>query len=228
LILLAFSCTKKEMPEDSSTEDLKYYPLTQGKFVIYDVDSVVYTEIPKDTVIYKYRIKEKIADSFTDNTGQPAIRLERFIKKYDPKKSYDSISWTLKEVWMVNADRLKVQVVENNIRYTKLIFPIIEKASWNGNANNTLGAQNYVYDYIDRQESINGNNLEKVLFVRQRKDSSAISFRRFSEKYASGVGLVFREMTELYSNNVVPGKPVEARIENGLAYKQNLVSFGHE
>lgn len=196
--------------------------------MIYDVDSIVYTDLPRDTMIYKYRIKEKIADSFTDNEGKPAIRLERYIKVFNPLKSYDSIPWTMKEVWMVNADKKSIQVSERDIRYTKLIFPIQEKASWNGNVRNTLGEWDYIYDYVDVAEVINGVKLDKVLKVKQFDLRTLISLKVFNEKYAKDIGLVYREMTELYSNTVISGVPVENRIIYGFQYKQKIVSYGYE
>ncbi|MBK7819078.1 MAG: hypothetical protein IPJ60_17265 [Sphingobacteriaceae bacterium] len=115
---------------------LDYYPTKIGKFVVYDVDSTVYNDLSLDTVSYKYRIKERLVENFTDNEGMQAIRLERFIKMYNPNKPYDSIAYTIKEAWMINADDKKVQVVESNLRYTKLIFPVSKNATWDGNANN--------------------------------------------------------------------------------------------
>jgi hypothetical protein len=222
------ACSKKKVPNNEGLLGLDYYPVTSGKYVIYDVDSIVYTELPKDTFTYKYRIKEKLADSFTDNLGQPAIRLERYIKKFDAAKPYDSIPWTMKEVWMVNANLKSVQVVENNVRFTKLLFPIEEKASWNGNANNTLGEWNYIYDYIDKKEVINNTTLEKVLLVKQKEYRTLISYQNYKEKYAKGIGLVSREITDLLSNTIIAGTPVENRIESGVIYKQLLVTYGNE
>lgn len=227
-LLFAVSCSKKKIPENDSLLGLDYYPTTQGKYVVYDVDSTVYTDLPLSSVTSKYRIKEKIADSYTDNEGKPAIRLERYIKKYNPSKSYDSIPWTIKEVWMINADKKSVQVTEGNVRFTKLIFPIQESATWNGNARNTIGEWNYEYDYIDKKESIGGNSLEKVLNVKQYELRTFISYQNYVEKYAKGVGLVYREIYDVYSNTVVPNIPVENRIEKGLVYKQTLVSYGYE
>jgi hypothetical protein len=222
------SCTKKKIPGDDSLLGLDYYPTTSQKFVIYDVDSTVFTDLPKDTLNFKYRIKEKLADSFTDNQGQQAIRLERYIKKYNSLKPYDSIPWSVKEVWMVNATQKNVQVVEGNIRYTKLIFPVEAKAGWNGNAHNTVGEWNYSYEYIDNTETINGNSLDKVLKVNQRDYRTLISYQGYSEKYAKGIGLVYREIKDLLSNTIVPNKPVEDRIESGIIYKQTLVTYGYE
>lgn len=195
---------------------------------MYDIDSTVYDELSQTSTLYKYRIKEKFTENFIDNEGKSAIRIERYIKKYNPAKPYDSIPYTIKEVWMANADDKKVQVVENNIRYTKLIFPIKQSATWNGNANNNLGELNYSYSYIDKAETFNGNSLPNTLFVIQRDDKTLIAQQYYSEKYAKGVGLVYREIKDIYSNNVVAGVPIEQRIEKGVIYKQVLISYGHE
>ena len=222
------SCSKKKIPQDISVLGIDYYPNILGKYVIYDVDSLVYTDLPKDTLVFKYRIKEKLAESYTDNSGMPAIRLERFIKKYTASKSYDSIPWTIKEVWMVNASEKSVQVVESNIRFTKLIFPIQEKSIWNGNVGNTLGDEIYSYDYIDRTETLNGITLEKVLKVKQKDYRTLISYESMTEKYAKGIGLVYREIKNILSNTIIANKPVEDRIESGIIYKQTLVTYGQE
>jgi len=192
------------------------------------VDSIVYTDLPKDTVTYKYRIKEKIADTFTDNEGKPAIRLERYIKMYNPLKSYDSIPWTMKEVWMINATNKSIQISERDIRYTKLIFPIQENANWNGNANNTLDEWIYSYEYVDKSETINNVKLDKVLMVKQFELKTLISVQVYTEKFAKGIGLVYREKTDINSNTVIAGVKVEDRIINGFIYKQKIVSYGEE
>ncbi|MCC6370690.1 MAG: hypothetical protein IT236_06790 [Bacteroidia bacterium] len=227
-LAMAVSCRKKQVSGDVGLLGLDYYPYTTGKYIVYDVDSTVYTQLTKDTIYYKYRIKEKIADSFIDNQGNTAFRLERYIKKFDPKKSYDSIPWTIKEVWMLNADNNTVQVVESNLRYTKLTFPIQEKATWNGNANNSLGEWEYVYDYIDKAETINSTKFENVLKVKQKFYNPLIAYQSYYEKYAKGTGLVYREMIDVISNTVVKDVPVLNRIESGTVYKQTYVSSGYE
>ncbi len=207
---------------------LDYYPKTIGKFVVYDIDSTIYNSLTQDTILTKYRIKEKITELFTDNEGQEALRMERFIKKYNPNKSYDSIAWTIKEVWMVNANLKSVQVVEGNIRYTKLIFPIQQGAGWDGNAKNTMGEWMYSYEYIDKAETIGSKQVDKVLKVKQKNYRTLISYQNYNEKYAKGIGLVYREITDILSNNVIANVPVEGRIEDGVIYKQTLVTYGNE
>lgn len=225
---MALSCNKKKVEDASAFLGLDYYPTQIGKYVVYDVDSTVYNDLTLDTVLHKYRIKEKIAEEFTDSEGRKALRLVRYVKHFNAAKPYDSIPYVIKEAWMVNADDKKVQVVESNYRYTKLIFPIQLNATWNGNANNTLGELLYSYNYIDKPETINGKSLEKVLLVKQKDERTQIALKYFAEKYAKGVGLVYREIKDIYSNTVVPGVAIEQRIEKGVIYKQVLVSYGIE
>lgn len=228
LALFLGGCNKKTSSNNDAVLGLDYYPLTLGKYVVYDVDSIIYTELPKDTIEYKYRIKEKFTDTFTDSKGETLYRIERYIKNFNPNQSYDNMPWTIKEVWMMDANHQRVQVQESNIRYTKLIFPVEEKASWNGNASNSNGEWNYVYDYIDRTETINAVKLDKVLMVKQKEFRTAIGYQLYYEKYAKGVGLVQREMMDLVSQNIIAGVPVEGRIGSGFTYKQTLVTYGFE
>jgi hypothetical protein len=136
--------------------------------------------------------------------------------------------WIIKEVWLVNADQKTIQVVEGNIRYTKLIFPVSANSSWNGNAGNTMPEQLYTYDYIDMKETINGTVLQNVLSVKQNEFRTLISYEKETEKYAKGIGLVYREIYNILSNTIVQNVPVENRIESGLIYTQTLVTYGYE
>ena len=120
-------------------------------------------------------------------------------------------------------------MVEEDIRFTKLIFPVNDDAIWNGNAQNTIGEWDYTYDYIDKTEIINGTKFDDVLLVIQRKDKNNMLHREyFIEKYAKNVGLVYREIRDLYSNNIIAGVPVEQRIEKGVIYKLTYVTHGFE
>jgi hypothetical protein len=227
-LFLSASCTKKRLAPEDISLGLEYYPTTLGKYVIYDVDSCIYVQIPKDTFVYRYRIKEKLGEQFTDNLGQPTIKIERFIKKYNPSVPYDSMPWTPKEVWMVNATNRSIQVSERDLRYTKLIFPVQQYAKWNGNAFNSMGEWMYSYESIDKPEQINQLQLQDVLHVKQRDFYTQIAYLKHFEKYAKGIGLVYREIIDVYSNAVVSGVLTQDRIEYGLVYRQSIVSYGYE
>lgn len=228
IALLLGSCKKDEadVPVISGKE---YYPLEIGSFVVYEADSTVYTEIPKDTLHYSYQIKEKIEEKFTDAEGNESFRMNRYIKLYNPALPYDSMSWTIKEAWMIKAESNRIVVQENNLSFVKLIFPCLKGAQWNGNAFNSLDKQNYSYEFVDQNISVNGRNYEKGLKVNQYIDT--VNFIKLDlnfEQYAAQIGLVYRQNDHLESTTITPGVPVQHRIEKGYTYRLKLLNYGKE
>jgi hypothetical protein len=232
-LVALFGCkSKTETPPDVGYD---YAPTNIGKYVVYDVDSTVYDDFHHDTTYYKFRIKEQLAEAITDNEGRATIKLIRYIKQYNPLVSYDNIAWTLKDVWSYTKTNTTLEVVEEDIRFTKLIFPATADAIWDGNARNTIGEWDYKYIYVNTAETINGANFDNVLYVEQKddKNKNAIHRQFYIEKYAKNVGLVYREIKDLYSNVVKLNpngtiKPVEQRIEKGVIYKLTYVTHGSE
>lgn len=230
---MGISCKKKtEAPPDVG---YAYAPSTIGKYIIYDVDSTVYDDFKMDTTYYKYRIKEKLEEIYVDNQGRNAIKLIRYIKKYNPLVSYDNLPWTIKDVWIYTKTNTTLEVVEEDVRFTKLAFPVNLNVTWNGNANNTIGDWEYKYEYADKKETINVTTFDNVLLVAQKDDKgkNAIHREYFIEKYAKDVGLVYKEIKDLYSNIVTLNpngtiKPVEQRIQKGVIYKLKYVTHGFE
>lgn len=227
VFLLASGCSKKE-PSPLPDPGYDYYPMQKGNYSVFEADSVVYTEIPRDTLHYRYRIKEILSDSFTDETGTVVWRLERFIKMYHPGKTYDSLPWTVKDVWMVNGNKRRVEVVEENRRLTKLAFPVRAGSGWNGSPASDAGETDCYYEYVDRAAQVGTLAYDRTLKVNRKDLRTLISYDYRSETYAHGVGLVCKEYTELYSNNIVPQQAVEQRIEKGVVYTQTLIASGHE
>lgn len=197
---------------------------------MYDVDSTYYDDFSHDTLDYKFRIKEKFEENYIDNQGRNAIKIIRYMKKYNPLISYDNIAWTIKDVWSCIKTKTAYEVVEENVRLIKLTFPVKVDDYWNGNAQNTIGEWNYKYKYIDNSETINGSFFEKVLFVEQKDDKlkNVIHRQYYIEKYAKNIGLIYREIKDLYSNTVILNVPVEQRIEKGIIYKQTYITHGIE
>ncbi len=233
MLFASIACKKKiETPPDVGYD---YAPTTIGKYIVYDVDSTVYDDNAMDTTYYKYRIKEKLEETYIDNQGRNSIKLIRYIKMYNPSVSYDNLSWVIKDVWIYTKTNTTLEVVEEDVRFTKLSFPINVDAIWNGNANNTIGNWEYKYDYIDKTETINGITFDNVLLVVQKDDKSKNAIHReyFIEKYAKNVGLIYREIKDLYANTVTLNpngtiKPVEQRIQKGVIYKLTYVTHGSE
>lgn len=222
------ACSKKEVPEYSNLLGLDYYSLTIGKFVIYEADSTVYTEIPRDTLVFKFQIREKITDAFTDETGTQAYRLERSVRIFDPLKAYNQLPWRLRDVAVIRANDKRIELQDNNIRFTRLIFPIQENASWNCNSTNTLSEQFCRYENIELPQVFNQVSIEKTLVVKQLEDVNLIEGELASEQYGKVIGLLSKEHIHVKGNKVEAGKTVFQRIESGFIYKQTFLSHGVE
>ncbi len=225
--LLVLGCTKKKVAIDqNATLGLGYYPLTIGKFVTYQVDSTVYTEIPKDTINYSYQLKEIIADKFTEADGSVTHRLERYVRTKTNANTFGN--WRILDVWAIRASNSAIEIQESNTRYTRLVFPVSRNVIWNGNAANTLGAQDFSYDYVNQAENIDTSALKAVAKVTELDNVNLIEAHQSFKKYAKGAGLVYAEYNNLKGNTIVAGKTVFDRIESGLRYKQVLISYGIE
>lgn len=221
-IILSCKKDKENITVDTGKD---YFPVKISGYIVYDVDSTVYNEITHIPTTYKYRLKEIITQSFTNDENTVSYRLERYIKWYDSTKSYDQIPWQIRNVWTVIPYANSIEKTEENIRYVKLIFPVKQGNQWNGNAKNTLGEKKYTYEYIDNTENINNINFEKVLKVKQYEFRSLIQYQYEAEKYAKGIGLVYKEITNLESQSINPNIPVENRAEKGYVFKMKVVEW---
>lgn len=224
LLFFIYSCKKKDSvpPIDLGKN---YFPIKVGNYIIYDVDSTVYDEITHLPSTYKYRLKEIITQAYQNDEGTTSYKLERYIKWYDSTKTYDQIPWQFQHVWTIIPYNTSIEEVEENIRYVKIIFPVKQNAQWNGNAKNTLGTKIYSYNYIDNSETINGTFLPKVLSINQYQYRSLIQYQNEVEKYARNIGQVYKEITHLESQTIIPNVPVENRPEKGFIYKKQLVEY---
>lgn len=229
IIVFFAACKKKTEPASSIDLGKDYYPDKLGKYIIYDVDSIVYDEFTFDSTFYKYRIKEKLEEEFIDNENKKAIKLVRYIKKYNSLKPYDSIPWVIKDVWQVNVNTNNIEVVEENIRYSKLIFPVKQNSKWDGNVKNAIGEWMYTYSYIDQSEVINSVSCDKTCLVIQKDFRTLISWQYYAEKYSRGIGLVNREIIDIKH----PVTSTNTAIENipnkiGTIYKSKIITYGYE
>ena len=121
---LLFSSCKKDAPSDTTlNQGYNYFPGEVGSYIIYEVDSIAYDDKSHAPDTTRYLLKEVFASTFTDNSGRPTLRLERFIKMYNDSIPYDSLNWTGPRVWYANITSNTVEKVEENIRYIKLVFP---------------------------------------------------------------------------------------------------------
>jgi hypothetical protein len=211
LILIAalaflWSCKKKDSFTSAPISD--YYPLTVGKYITYDMDSTVLPPFGSTFVHHFYQAKDSVSAQITDNLGRPAFRILRFIRT-DASKP-----WTPNNTFMaVLADSI-LEYTEDNLRFLKLVRPIVNDFSWNGNryltstpygqdwASDFMADWQYTYQNVGAPQTIGSTTFDNTITVFERDDATGTPVdvgttlyaeqTNSSEVYAKGVGLVYK------------------------------------
>ncbi len=216
-VIISFSACKKSS-EDFKTAGLEqYFPLTAGKYITYSLDSLVYTNFGTSTEIHTYQVKFQVDAQITDNLGRPGYRIIRYIR------SNDTDPWVPDNTFMAINNTYTLEFVENNMRFLKLHQPIRDDYSWKGNTYidtysvnsevRYLDDWDYIYEAVGQPQTVGTYSLDTCLVVNQRdevignpSDPNAYSEINYGqEKYASGIGMVYRKFSHSEYQPPVPG-----------------------
>ena len=192
LILITSSC--QDSPVEPVPFDTSYFPLSTGKFIIYEVDSIVMSDFFNTTDTVHYQLMEAVDSAYTDAGGRQAFRIVR--------SRLDSLNgaWRIIDVWSANVTETTAEKVEENLRFIKLSFPVLLNKTWAGNSYiNTDSPLVYLddweYKYTDVNETFDtyAGTFDSVITVLQHEDINAIQTVFYQEKYAKQVGMIYKE-----------------------------------
>ncbi len=225
--LSVLSCTdKKEELETGQIND--YFILTPGKYITYRLDSLVFTNFGRTIETHRYQVKDQVDALITDNLGRPSYRVFRYLRD-----SLGITSWQPSGTYLVTALSDQIEVVEDNLRTIKMHMPVRDNFTWKGNRyypnepyypqypfNNDISIQDwdFFYDGGPTTFTYRGNTYNDVYTVEQINDASNVPITsptsyatrsRAVEKYAKGIGLVYREyeLWDYQPNTGLPGGP---------------------
>jgi hypothetical protein len=207
-----------------STETLQtasisaYSPLTVGKYITYQLDSLVFTNFGVNTETRTYQVKYLVDAQITDNLGRPSYRILRFLRKTAAN------AWAPDASFMATNTGNGLEFVENNLRFTKLRLPIRDAYTWKGNTfidaysiNSELKYLNdwdYTYDSVNMPSKVGNITFDSTIRVSQRDEvigypeipSSYSEVNYGMEKYAKGVGLIYRKFFHSEYQPPTPGQ----------------------
>lgn len=200
------SCKKEIIPADEVELGKDYFPVMAGHFIEYDVDSILYNDFTKTTDTFKLEFRDEIGETYLDNEGRQSFVINRY---YRQDSTY---TWEENLTYYVTATSFKLEVIENNLRFLKLVFPVKLNTRWYGNSYIPAGFnvdlqwfQDWDYKYVNVSEPYNNGNInfENTVTVNQvditegaPDEANEYSARTFAkEVYAKNVGLVYRELT---------------------------------
>ena len=190
----------------------KYFPIELNQEKEFLVTNINHSSFGKDTVTYY--LKEVISEKFSDLEGDSAYRIERFWKT-DSMDNYE-----IKDIWVANKSLNFAQLIEENIRFTKLIFPFDVNVVWDGNAFNNQQSQEYRIESINTPYNVNGLSFDSSITVIQNYKSNLLEYENSKEIYVIGVGLVYKENIEVLINSVDSND-----FSQGYEFYQELIEF---
>ena len=189
-----------------------YFPIELNSSKEYFVTSISHSSFGTDSS--SYFLKETISELFIDDQGDSAYKLERFWKM-------DSLeNFIIKDIWVIKKTTSSAELVEENERFIKMIFPLTKYSYWNGNSYNGRSIQEYSIENLHSNYFINGFNFDSSVTVIQNYISNQIEYESEKEVYAKGLGLIYKENTILNINN---GNILD--INYGSEYKKKLINY---
>lgn len=179
-----------------------YFDLTPGRYVAYDVIEITH-DVTHDTLIYQ--LKTVIGDTFIDNNGRVAREFLRY------KRFPGQTEWGLTDIWTALIVDSRAELVEENQRIIKLVFPPSLSSDWDAHAFSELPTLPCFYSAIHKGFNIGVNTFDSTLIVQQDDYFTMVDHRRKYEVYAKNIGLVkkyFRDVkiVGFDTTNVVSGK----------------------
>jgi len=212
LLILIISC-KKNQKEPALDVGYEYYPINLGKFIVYQVDSIVFNDFTGTIDTFCYQIKEFIESDFIDNQGRKTQRIERY------RRLNDTSLWNIQDVWYSNRTGSTAEKVEENIRFVKLVFPVKINQVWNGNQYNYLEPQTYSYKNLHQPYDISIMHFDSTVTVVQKEELNLILDDYIIEVYAKNTGMIYKKFRHLE-------KQPDGVIIKGLDLTYSVISFG--
>jgi len=209
LVLLAvcsaslFSCKKTS----TSTVDVtrNYFPLVFGKYVTYAVDSVIWYGKAGTRYEVKSQMKYEVTDTYTVNR-----QLSYIMSVY--WRPYDGADWVGNSVILLTPTTSSLLYAQSQVQFIKLMFPISNGLTWQGNANaavldstlSYLAGWNYTYQNYHLSYFNGLVNFDNTVTLMeddqnvnyQNVDSAVAGYRTYAkEVYAYNVGMIYKEWT---------------------------------
>lgn len=214
LYLIVLSATLFACKADPDFEEIDlgydYFPNLSGTYIEYEVDSIHYGATVDTTHFY---LREVIADDFVDDEDQRATSVERY-KRLSPMDD-----WVLADVWTQKRTLNTAERVEENERFIRLVFPLEQGKTWNGNSFNLRDEWTYRCATFDAPFALEDVSFSNTCSIQQRSVSNLVDQQIYREVYGRDIGMIYKEYTDLsFQEGAIVGDVVTMQyIDHGYA-----------
>lgn len=203
-LCLLSACNEEIEPLRDFSADLAYFPLELDQPKFFALDSIVVfstvSGIVYDTA--RLEVRETLVERFEAADGTETFRGERWDRRLPDGE------WRFQQTYTMSRSNLLATRTEDNLSFTKLVFPLTEGKRWDGHTafddsrEFIVGGefvsiyQGWDYRYVSTDNSIAGNSaalgIEGAVLVEQDVTDNLIAQSIAYEVYAPGIGLVER------------------------------------
>jgi hypothetical protein len=231
MTVIICSCNKNNPLITATPAD--YYPMHIGNYIIYRMDSLKFINVGSQDTTISYLAMEVVDDSITDNLGRLSYRVIRYLSD-----TTGASGWTPSIAYMVTPLTGSVEVVENNLRYIKLVTPVQNNISWLGNAHIDtesdtsqvpyLDGWNYTYSATGLPFNVLAGTVPQSVIVNEANNVSGLGDSSYTqtlfseEVYGKNIGLIYKRF--LYSVYQSPNVEYPSGVTIGYGLTFNMVS----
>ncbi|MGV3639100.1 MAG: hypothetical protein ACO1NZ_01200 [Adhaeribacter sp.] len=222
-----WQCT--EVTELRDEIDREYFPVKVGNYWIYDVSEATFSnqyvqEEPVDSITYQ--VRERIDTVFRDQTGELTYKLIR------SRRSDPSQAWGNDSIVLIQKSSLDLRYTRDNLKTVRLLFPVTENKTWNGNAFNSREAREYAYTQVGQPFTLGDSTYRQTVRVVQEYNDNLVDLDDSHEVFALGVGMVYKRIIDfIYCTGGEPGTDCETGkryILYGRRIYYKLQAYGHQ
>ena len=236
--LLLVSCGKNET-ETLAKNGAAYYPLSVGKTLVYNLDSTIYTPKPGgfstiDT--FSYQVREVYVDTFQDQTKVLNYKIERYVRP----RNNTAAEFQINDVFTAALTDDYALRTEGNLKFIKFPTFVSETLTFDGNVFNDYAIKiavagnllepfskkwTYTVKSLGKSEKVGTATFTDVLTIEAQSDPRILTEKRYVlEKYAKGIGLIYREAWILDTQKLDATMAWEKKAEKGFILKQTVAN----
>jgi predicted GH43/DUF377 family glycosyl hydrolase len=204
VVCLLSACEEETAPPRDVAADLAYFPLELDQPKFYALDSIVIFSTVRGIVYDTARleVRETLVERFEAPDGTETYRGERWDRRLPDGE------WRFQQTFSMSRSNLRATRNEDNLSFTKLVFPLTVGKRWDGHTafddsrQFVIGGeflsiyQGWDYRYVPTNDAIAAGSTaleyEGAVLIEQDSTDNLIIQSIAYEIYAPGIGLVER------------------------------------